>query len=445
MAAIWNFFRRAGLRVEAFGLSFWNNLRLFFGRAVNTMAVGVIAILVLLAPGALLGWIGYAADMEWLIELGKFAVALGGMIASLAMAVFYFKIGVITTHILVGLDGVIEFLSRGKIKKVFSKETGTSIRHDILNAFAWANAFILWCSIVPVWKTPVAIPLGLTFCLFFAFASAKSWSFVEKPIGKFVVFSLLLIAFGFHTVNVALRGAVSEWVSARGDVAASGIEADSARQNSREQILEARGEFYAAQDTLRIADYRRLGQRRLALISKRNAGTITEAEREELKRVVSRMREIESAYAPEANQFRDEQSGIVGTASGSNSLPASGGGSVMLGASRSAVLWARSNWGLLIIWMLSAFLLAMLIVGLASKRTWLVIASFSGLIFLSVLGIGSWMLHDTMERSAAVSSAPQQEQRAPRSRFISRRAKCRPGLRAEIEDIGRNLDALARQ
>ncbi|MBI2002987.1 MAG: hypothetical protein HYS76_00150 [Candidatus Wildermuthbacteria bacterium] len=383
-----------------------------------------------LVPGAFIGWIGYITDTEWAIGLGQFLISLSGAIVTGVLAVFYLKIGVITTHVLVGIDGVLEFVSRGKIKNFFSKDMGANIRQDLLNAFAWVAVFLLWCSVVPVWKHPTAVPLGATFSLFFAFASSRLWELTQKRIGKAVVFTLLALAFVFHSFNVCMGGAMSLWVSAKGDVAGASIRTGVAAESGREEILEERISYEEAMSKVRVAEYRNLGARQIWLSS------VGQENSAEFRRNARRMRELESGNRPVKRN-------VAPNGEGSSSFAA--------GVGKLAEL-AGANWGWLLIGGLSVFLFALFIVGLVAKRNWLAAMALAGLLLAGFAGVGYWLLSMDSGRTteSAVEVPREPPIREPLTHPETRRAARRScggcsKIRAEVEDIGRNLDVLAAQ
>lgn len=371
---IWQFFRLWGLRLQLAGLTVWQFARLCIARALNSLYFGAFALGALTILGVLLGYIGYKCEAEWLIGVGQFAIAVGGMIASGVMLLLYFKAGVIGTHSLHAFDGFLEFVTAGKIKNFFSKEVAESIRNNLLNAFAWVAAFCLWSDIVPVWKTFIAIPIGATLAAFFAFASAKSWTFVEKPIGKAIVFGLIAVAFIFHSFNVCTGGAVSRWSNAKYETLAVYFDTAKSRDDDQRSILEARTSFEEGRTKITLGKYRWLANRQLELLKKGRGMTVEE--RSEFKRNERMMRAFEGV-APVKRQARERAPAPVSSTSNFWSVNA-------------LVSWFGSNWSAILIVIFVVFLLAMLIVGLATKQAWLAGTALATLLLIGLSGMGYW-------------------------------------------------------
>lgn len=372
MNRILNFLHQWRLRLEIAATEVWNFAKLRFARAVNSLYFGAFALGVLTILGVLLGYIGYKCEAEWLIGVGQFAIAVGGMIASGVLLLLYFKIGVIGTHSLHAFDGLLEFITRGKVKNFFSKEVAENIRNNLLNAFAWVAAFCLWCDIVPVWKTPIAIPIGATLAAFFAFASAKSWTFVEKPIGKAVVFGLIAVAFVFHSFNVCTGAAVSRWTNAQYEVVAARFDSARSVDDGHRSILQERTSFEGVRTKIALGKYRWLANRQLELLEKGRGMTVDE--RSEFKRNERMMRVFEGAAPAKKRQAREH-----GIPAASNSLSVN-----------RAVSWISSNFGTILIYVFVVFLLLVLIVGLITKQAWLAGTALAALLLIGLSMMGYW-------------------------------------------------------
>lgn len=373
MNRILNFLHQWRLRLEIGATKIWNFAKLRFARAVNFLYFGAFALGVLTILGVLLGYIGYKCEAEWLISVGQFAIAVGGMIASGVMLLLYFKAGVIGTHSLHAFDGFLEFVTGGKVKNFFSKEVAESIRNNLLNAFAWVAAFCLWCDIIPVWKAPTAIPIGVILAAFFAFASAKSWTFVEKPIGKAVVFGLIALAFVFHSFNVCTGAAISRWSNANYEVIAARFDAARSIDDGRRSIIEARTSFEEGRAKVTLGKYRWLANRQLELLEIGRG--MTANERSEFKRNERMMRVFEGA-APAKRQAR---SGAVVPVRTANPLSVERG-----------LNWVSSNGNTILIYIFIAFLFTMLIVGLITKQAWLAGVALVALLLIGLSGMGYW-------------------------------------------------------
>lgn len=365
------FCHRWWLRFQLVGLTVWQFTRLRFARALNSIYFGAFALGALTILGVLLGYIGYKCEAEWLISMGQFAIAVGGMIASGVLLLLYFKAGVIGTHSLHAFDGFLEFVTAGKVKNFFSKEVAESIRNNLLNAFAWVAAFCLWCDIVPVWKAPTAIPIGATLAAFFAFASSKFWELTQKRIGKAVVFVFIALAFVFHSFNVCTGAAISRWTNANYEVIAARFDAARSIDDGRRSIIEARTSFEEGRTKVTLGKYKWLANRQLELLEKGRGMTVDE--RSEFKRNERMMRVFEGA-APAKRQAREH-----GIPAASNSLSVN-----------RAVSWISSNFGTILIYVFVVFLLLVLIVGLATKQAWLAGTALAALLLIGLSMMGYW-------------------------------------------------------
>lgn len=368
------FLHRWWLRFQLIGLTVWQFTRLRFARALNSIYFGAFALGALTILGVLLGYIGYKCEAEWLIGVGQFAIAVGGMIASVVLLLLYFKVGVIGTHSLHAFDGFLEFVTAGKIKNFFSKEVAVNIRNDLLNAFAWVAAFCLWCDIVPVWKVPTAIPIGATLAAFFAFASSKLWELTQKRIGKAVVFGFIALAFVFHSFNVCTGTAISRWSNANYEVIAARFDSARSIDDGRRSIIEARTSFEEGRTKVTLGKYRWLASRQLELLEKGRGMTVDE--RSEFKRNERMMRAFEGV-APAKRQARENETTSVSATSN------------VLNVNRAAS-WIGSNFGTILIYVFVVFLLVMLIVGLATKQAWLAGVALGALLLIGLSGMGYW-------------------------------------------------------
>lgn len=361
------FVHRWGLRFQFVGLTVWQFARLRFARAINSIYFGAFALGLLTILGVFLGHIGYKCEVEWLIGLGQLAIAVGGMIASGVLLLLYFKVGIIGTHSLHAFDGFLEFVTAGKVKNFFSKEVAESIRNNLLNAFAWVAAFCLWSDIVPVWKTPLAIPIGAILAAFFAFASAKSWTFVEKPIGKAVVFGLIAVAFVFHSFNVCTGAAVSRWTNAKYEVIAARFDVGRSVDDGHRSILQERTSFEEGRTSIELGKYRWLANRQLELLEIGRG--MTSDERSEFTRNERLMRTLEGVK-PVKRQARPVSATHI---------------SIDRGLS-----WISSHWRTILMYLFVVFLLVMLIIGLATKHTWLAGIALAALLLIGASGMGYW-------------------------------------------------------
>lgn len=376
MNRILNFLHQWRLRLEIGATEVWNFTKLRFARALNSLYFGAFALGALTILGVFLGYIGYKCEAEWLIGVGQFAIAVGGMIASGVMLLLYFKAGVIGTHSLHAFDGFLEFVTGGKIKNIFSKEVAENIRNNLLNAFAWVAAFCLWSDIVPVWKVPTAIPIGATLAAFFAFASSKLWELTQKRIGKAVVFGFIALAFVFHSFNVCTGGAVSRWSNANYEVIAARFDAARSSDDGHRSIIEARTSFEEGRAEITLGKYRWLTNRQLELLEKGRGMTVDE--RSEFKRNERMMRAFEGV-APAKRQAQENETTSVSATSNFWSV-------------NRAASWISSNFGTILIYVFVVFLLVMLIVGLATKQAWLAGTALAVLLLIGISGMGYWAL-----------------------------------------------------
>lgn len=387
MDRLLNFLRQWRLRAEITGLKAADSAKLHYERIINTVYLGALALLILSGPGIVLAWIGYECEATWLLGLGQFLIALGGMFATGMLCLFYLRVGVAGTHSLHALDGLLSFFSGGKIKNFFSKEVGANIRNELLNAFAWVAAFCTWCDIVPVWKYPVTIPIGATLAMFFAFASTRSWTFVEKPIGKAIVFAALAAVFLVNTVNAFTAGAVTDWAGTKGELAASYIRNDSAGSAGQREILDARQEFVRDAAKVRLWEYRRLSSRQLRIMV--DPDRETPELKTEFAKNAARMRVLEGQNRPAKRAHRRAGGSAV-----SPSVSPSTETRITIPAANAPTgtgSWFSSNWGWLLIAALIVGLCVLACVGFATKRTWMSAPATLLLVALALVGSYVWL------------------------------------------------------
>lgn len=386
MNRLLNFLHQWRLRSEIAATEGWEFIKLRYARAANSLYLGAIALLVLVVSGVIFGFAGYSLDAKWLIGLGQFAIALGGAIATGVMVLFYLRM-VVATHALQVADGLLEFLSKKKISNFFSKDTGLHVRGEFLNVFAWVAAFCLLCNIVPVWKYPVALPIFATFGFFFAFASAKSWTFVEKPIGKAIVFGGLAIMFLANVMNVFTVGAMSEWVGERGELTAAVIRDDTVVSRGQRAILEEKASFAQEAAKVRLWEYQRLAKRQIRIMG--DCQRDTPALKAEFAKNAARMAVLEGQNRP-AKRARREQTApvpappVVSEAETRIAVPA--GNTLAQTGSRFS-----SNWGWLLIAVLVVGLCVLACVGFATKQTWLSAPATLLLVALAIIGSCIWI------------------------------------------------------
>ena len=386
MNRISSFLHQWRLRLEIAATGVWNFTKLRCARAINSIYLGGIALIIFVGLGVLFGFVGYSLEAKWMIGLGQFAIALGGAIATGMMVTFYLRM-VVATHTLQIIDGLLEFVSRKKIENFFSKDTGLHIRQEFLNAFAWVAAFCLLCNIVPVWKYPVALPIFATFGFFFALASAKSWTFVQKPIGKAVVFATLAALFVVNIMNVFTVGAMSEWVGERGELAAAVIRDDTAQSRGQRAIFEEKAIFFQEASEVRLREYRRLATRQLDIMEDEERDT--PAKKAEFGKNASRMRELEGQNRP-TKQVRRQRTEAVSSPLNQEtetriSVPA---GSTLIQAES----WFGSNWGWLLLVALVVGLSVLACVGFATKQNWLAGIATVTLIAIALCGSVIWVV-----------------------------------------------------
>lgn len=380
MNRLLNFLHQWRLRTEIAATECWQFVKLRYARAANSLYLGAISLLVLVVSGVIFGFAGYSLDAKWMIGLGQFAIALGGAIATGVMVLFYLRM-VVATHTLQVVDGLLEFLSGKKIRNFFPKETGLHIRGEFLNVFAWVAAFCLLCNIVPVWKYPIALPIFATFGFFFAFASAKSWTFVEKPVGKAVVFGGLAIMFLANVMNVFTVGAMSEWVGERGELTAAVIRDDTAVSRGQRAILEEKASFVQEAANVRLREYRRLALRQLQIME--DPDRDTPAIKAEFARNASRMRVLEGQNRP-AKQARREQTATVAVPP--NVSETETRIAVPVGnALAQTGTWLGANWCWLLLVVVSIFAC----IGFATKQRWLSAIAMS--LFVGIVLVGSYV------------------------------------------------------
>lgn len=378
VAIIWQFLRGANLKAKIAALKFGKFAKLHLARTYNSIYAGAIALTLLTGFGIFLAYVGYKCEADWLVGTGQFLIALGGMAATGVLCLFYLKVGVLGTHSLHAIDGFMEFVSRGKIKNFFSKEVAANIRNDLLNAFAWVAAFCLWCDFVPVWKMPVAIPIGATMAAFFAFASARSWTFVEKPIGKAVVFIFLAVMFIANTANAFTAGAISDWFGERGELAGIAIRNDAAGSAGQREILDARREFVRETATAHLREYRRLAERQITLMSSEDRES--EDVRREFAKNTGRMAELEGEASASKRSVRKTTAPvIVPAANPAPETSVSGSGD-----------WFGSNWGWAFIAFLALTFSVLAVIGFATRQNHLASIAMGMLVIMALAGSVIW-------------------------------------------------------
>lgn len=398
VAIIWQFLRGANLKAKIAMLKFGKFAKLHLARAYNSIYAGAIALTLLTGLGISLAYAGYKCEADWLVGTGQFLIALGGMAATGVLCLFYLKVGVFGTHSLHAIDGFLEFVSRGKIKNFLSKEVAANIRNDLLNAFAWVAAFCLWCDFVPVWKVPVAIPIGATMAAFFAFASARSWTFVEKPLGKAVVFIFLAVMFIANTANAFTAGAISDWFGERGELAGIAIRNNAAGSAGQREILDARREFVRETAAARLREYRRLAQRQITLMSSEDRES--EEVRREFAKNASRMAELEGEESASKRSVQKNAVPvlvpvpvIVPAANPSQVTPVSGDGD-----------WLSSNWSWILIAFLALTFAVLAVIGFATRQNHLAGIAMGALIIIALAGSVIWIAESAGGGAREVSS-----------------------------------------
>lgn len=371
----------------------------FVSRAFGSLFVGAAGLVILVALGVIIGRIGYGLDLEWPIELGQMLIAIAGMISVLVMGVFYLK-GLLATSVLVALDGLVERVSLGHIKNLFTKESGKDFRHDILGAFAWVTVFCVYCLVVPVWKQLTAVPVGAILAFFFAFASSKSWTFVTRPIGKLVVFSLMILVFVFHVLNVCTAGAMSRWVSHKGDLFAARIHTAIEFDDGREEIFQERASYERERASILKGEYRELKNRQLLLLRTNRENSV------EFKDNASRMRALEGRTKRASRRVREVSYGAPSTSLGTSPVAATHEVNAIpsVNSDKFASFWS-SNWGYLILSGLVVFLLILFVVGVSTHKNWITAISVVGLVVIGFSGVTYWVLAD--------ASLPQRRSGAP--------------------------------
>lgn len=400
VAIVLQFLRENNLKAKIAWLKFKKFAKLRYARLVNSIYIGAIALAVFAGLGILLGYLGYQTEVGWFIGLGQFLIALGGMLATGMLCLFYLKAGVIGTHSLHAFDGLLEFITGGKVKNFFSKEVGANIRNDLLNAFAWVAAFCLWCDFVPVWKFPIALPIGATLAAFFAFASARSWTFVEKPIGKAVVFAFLAMMFIANTVNVFTVGAISEWSAAKGEFVGSYIRNNSADSLGQREILDARRDFVRETAKARLREYQRLAKRQIKIMlmpsNERNNVKI----KREFTKNASRMVELEG----EARRVKraSKQNGLPTPVPAANISPPNNRN----GSASQAGDWFNANWGWILLTVLVLGLCVLSCIGFATKEKWLAGTATILLILLALIGSLVWIAKKVDMREFSYPNIP---------------------------------------
>lgn len=387
MNRLLNFLHQWRLRAEITGLKAADSAKLHYERVINTVYLGALALLVLSGPGIVLAWIGYNCGVSWLTEFGQLLISLGGVVATGMLCIFYLKVGLLATHSLRVVDGLLGFFSRGRIQNFFTKELGATIRNELLNAFAWVATFCLWCAVVPVWKYPASLLLGALLALFLAFASTYLWTFVKRPIGKAFVFAFWVIVFFLNSANAFTAGAVTDWAGTKGELAASHIRNDSVGSAGQREILDARQEFISKTAKVRLREYRRLALRQLKIME--DPQRDTPALKAKFEKNAARMRVLEGQNRP-AKRVRREPTApvpappVVSEAETRIAVPA-GNTLAQTGS------WFSSNWGWLLIAVLVVGLCILACVGFATKQTWLSAPATLLLVALAIIGSCVWI------------------------------------------------------